>query len=110
MNKKQQMEIIKNLDSTIEFIHNMQCEYELSNLPFDDRKGSLRIKDRHLDLNFLLINIFIFLKKLILYINSQLTKKVFYFVSSLVPISLSPPLVSKLAWNILLVNLSNALI
>lgn len=46
------MEIIKNLDSTIEFIHNIQCEYELSNLPFDDRKGSLRIKDRHLELNF----------------------------------------------------------
>lgn len=46
------MGIIKNLDSTIEFIHNIQCEYELSNLPFDDRKGSLRIKDRHLELNF----------------------------------------------------------
>ena len=46
------MEIVKNLDSTIEFIHNIQCEYELSNLPFDDRKGSLRIKDRHLEINF----------------------------------------------------------
>lgn len=46
------MEIIKNLDSTIEFIHNIQCEYELSNPPFDDRKGSLRIKERHLELNF----------------------------------------------------------
>lgn len=49
------MEIIKNLDSAIEYIHNLsngRCEYELSNLPFDDRKGSLRIKDRHLELNF----------------------------------------------------------
>lgn len=49
------MEIIKNLDSTKEYIHNLsngRCEYELSNLPFDDRKGSLRIKDRHLELNF----------------------------------------------------------
>lgn len=47
------MEIIKNLDSTIEYIqHNLSCEYELSNLPFEDRKGSLRIKDCHLELNF----------------------------------------------------------
>lgn len=44
------MEIIKNLDSAIEYIHyNLSCEYELSNLPFEDRKGSLRIKDCHLE-------------------------------------------------------------
>ena len=30
----------------------MQCEYELLDLPFDDRKGPLRIKDSHLELNF----------------------------------------------------------
>lgn len=46
------MEIIKNIDSAIEYIQNLPCEYELSNLPFNDRKGSLRIKDRHLELSF----------------------------------------------------------
>lgn len=46
------MKFIKNLDSAIEYIQNLSCRYELSNLPFDDRKGYLRIKERHLELNF----------------------------------------------------------
>lgn len=46
------MKFIKNLDSAIEYIQNLSCRYQLSNLPFDDRKGYLRIKERHLELNF----------------------------------------------------------
>ena len=48
------MEITKNLDLTIEFIRSIQGEYEISNLPFKDRKGAMAVKGRHLELNFML--------------------------------------------------------
>lgn len=48
------MEITKNLDLTIEFIRSIQGEYEISNLPFKDRKGTMAVKGRHLELNFML--------------------------------------------------------
>lgn len=48
------MEITKNLDLTIEFIRSIQGKYELSGIPFKDRNGNLIVKERHLEIKFVL--------------------------------------------------------
>lgn len=48
------MEITKNLDLSIEFIRTLQSEYELSGIPLKDRNGTLIVKERHLEINFVL--------------------------------------------------------
>ena len=54
INNYEGMEITKNLDFAIEFIRSIQGGYEISNLPFKDRKGTMAVKGRHLELNFML--------------------------------------------------------
>lgn len=48
------MDITKDLESSVTFIRGLQSEYELSGIPFKDRKGTLSVKERHLEIKFVL--------------------------------------------------------